>query len=138
MKIEALHPLHIRRASGDLHLRPGCPVELPDEEAEKLLKKVPGKVRIVTEGGTTSEPAVTADGFPLKPVYWERGDGSIVGPGQPEFFARIGCGNREEDFWLVVLFDGETAWIRSDRMCTKLRYDQQVLPKITETVKEPR
>lgn len=138
MRIEALHPLHIRRASGDLHLRPGIPIDLPDEEAAKLLQKVPDKVRVVTEGGTRLEPAVTADGFPLRPVYWERGDGSIVGPGQPEFFARIDCGNREEDFWLVVLFDGETVWIRSDRLRAERELSQQALPKIIEPVKEPR
>ncbi|TKB79291.1 MAG: hypothetical protein E8D42_07790 [Nitrospira sp.] len=39
MTVEALRPLHIRRAAGDLHLRPGHPVELPDDDAVRLLAK---------------------------------------------------------------------------------------------------
>jgi hypothetical protein len=39
MTIEALHPLHVRRQAGDIHLKPGQPVELPDDEAIRLLAK---------------------------------------------------------------------------------------------------
>lgn len=37
------------------------------------------------------EPAVTPDGTPLSPVYWER-QGRIIGPGQPEFFFQDSTG----------------------------------------------
>ena|SRR5215831_2796848 len=46
MTIEALRPLRIRRAAGDLHLKPGHPIELPDEDAIRLLAKT-DKVRLV-------------------------------------------------------------------------------------------
>jgi hypothetical protein len=43
--IEALHPLLVKLPDQDLKLEPGCPVELPDEYAHRLLTRVPGKVR---------------------------------------------------------------------------------------------
>lgn len=51
MRIEALRPLHIRRAAGDLHLRPGVPVDLPDDDAIRLLAKKPDAVRPVVKPG---------------------------------------------------------------------------------------
>lgn len=55
MLIEALRPLHIRRANGDLHLKPGCPVDLPDEDAVRLLAKKPDAVRPVIRPGDLVE-----------------------------------------------------------------------------------
>lgn len=138
MRIEALHPLHIRRAAGDLHLRPGVPVELPDEEAAKLLQKVPNKVRVVAEEEIVIEPATKPSGEPLSPIFWERTDGSIVGPAQPEFFAKVGTGNTDKDFWIIVLMLGHPAWVRADRLRSKRDYNRQALPKIVEKVKEPK
>ncbi len=47
MWIEALKPLTVRLSEGDLHLQPGKPVDLPEYQARRLLKKASGKVRIV-------------------------------------------------------------------------------------------
>lgn len=47
MLMEALRPLHIRRVNGDLHMKPGSPIEIPDEEAVRLLAKKPDAVRPV-------------------------------------------------------------------------------------------
>lgn len=47
MLMEALRPLHIRRVNGDLHMKPGSPVEVPDEDAVRLLAKKPDAVRPV-------------------------------------------------------------------------------------------
>lgn len=47
MLMQALRPLHIRRVNGDLHMKPGFPVELPDEDAVRLLAKKPDAVRPV-------------------------------------------------------------------------------------------
>lgn len=138
MLIEALCPLHIRRPCGDLRLLPGHPVDLDVDEALRLLAKASGKVRVVSKEEIYIELATRPDGSPLSPIFWERGDGSIVGPGKPEFFSRIGYGNRDEDFWLVVQYGDETIWTRSDRLRSKREYDQQVLPKNIETVKEPK
>lgn len=45
MTLVALRPLHIRRSSGDLHLKPGLAVDLPDGDAVRLLAKKPDAVR---------------------------------------------------------------------------------------------
>lgn len=66
MIIEALKPLHIRKTSGDLHLQPGAPIELPDEEALRLLQKVPNKVRAVPQ----TCPAVPLPDMPLHPGWY--------------------------------------------------------------------
>src|SRR5690242_8672079 len=133
MKLEALRPLHVRRASGDLHLRPGYPVELPDEEAARLLQKVPDKVRMAPHGTTvTIEPALTANGGPLSVIYWETGDGRILGPAVPEFLAR-----EKESFWIVTSFDGRSWWINADRLRSRRAFEGQVTSEIVEPVKEP-
>lgn len=36
-----------RWPAGEIRLEPGKPIELPDERAQRLLAKVPGKVRVV-------------------------------------------------------------------------------------------
>ena len=45
MLIEALESLRVRLPNRGVQLIPGQPVEFPDEQAKKLLSKVPGKVR---------------------------------------------------------------------------------------------
>lgn len=52
MKLEILRPLHIRRLAGgaDLHLKPG-PIDLPDDDAVKLLAKKPDAVRLAVQAG---------------------------------------------------------------------------------------
>ncbi|MEC4686722.1 MAG: hypothetical protein VST64_00230 [Nitrospirota bacterium] len=47
MLIEALKALVVRLPDGNLHLKPGVPTELPEEQARKLLARAPGKVRAV-------------------------------------------------------------------------------------------
>lgn len=64
MKLEILSPLAIR-VHPDPTVRtlgPGV-VELPDDQAEKLLAKAPGKVRAVTPGDSTLTPG--------QPVEWD-------------------------------------------------------------------
>lgn len=40
-------PFIYRWPQGAIHLAPGCPVTLPDERAAKVLKRVPGRVRVL-------------------------------------------------------------------------------------------
>ena len=47
MRIEALRPLKVKLPNGHLQLTPGEPVDLPDHQAEKLLLKAPGAVRVL-------------------------------------------------------------------------------------------
>lgn len=44
-------------------------------------------------------------------IYWETGDGSILGPAVPEFLARDGGA-----FWISTTFDGQIRWINADRL----------------------
>lgn len=118
--IEALQPLHIRRAAGDLHLLPGYPVELPDDEASKLLSKAGGKVRAIPEESLTVDPAMRPDGSPLSSIYWETWDGRILGPALPEYLARD-----RNIFWIVVTFSEQTRWINADRLRSKKAFDAQ-------------
>ena len=67
MLIEAIgKPLTCRWPGGEVRLEPGKPIDLPDDRAQRLLSKAPGKVRMVT-------PTIAAGSF----VTWRRGDGSI-------------------------------------------------------------
>ena len=45
MLIEALRPLLVKLPGQDLKLEPGCPIDLPDDYATRLLDRVPDKVR---------------------------------------------------------------------------------------------
>lgn len=128
MIIEALYPLHIRRASGDLHLRPGYPEILPDEEAVKLLAKVPDKIRA---SPATIEPAVNPDGHPLAAIYWEAGDGSILGPAIPEFPMRDG-----EDFWIGTTFEEQVRWINAEQLRSQKAFEKQVPVHEAEPIRE--
>lgn len=66
MLIEAIgKPLTYRWPGGEVHLEPGTPIDLPDDRAQRLLSKAPGKVRMVP-------PAIAAG----SPVAWSRGDGT--------------------------------------------------------------
>lgn len=130
MRLEALHPLHIRRAAGDLHLQPGILVELPDDEAKKLLQKVPGKVRVAE---AVIEPALKLDGRSLSAFYWETSDGRILGPAIPEFLARDGS-----TFWIVTTFDHHIRWIHADLLRSQRAFERQRKVHETEPVKEPR
>src|SRR5690348_2229973 len=51
MTLVALRPLHIRWSNGDIHLKPGLPVELADRDAVRLLAKKPETVRPVLQIG---------------------------------------------------------------------------------------
>ncbi len=134
MRIEALTPLKVHMNGRDLLLDPGQPQDLPDEEARRLLAKVPNKVRVVpSDEPVVIEPAVRPDGSPLAPIYWEDNIGQILGPAVPEFVARAGG-----DFWIVTTFEGNARWIRSDRLRSKQAFDAQTPLQIVELIREPK
>ncbi len=85
MLIEALKPLMVRLPSGDLHLTPGKPVDLPDEQAQKLLAMVPEKVKLAS----TRPPC-------LQPGTWIEWDSPLFGRLRGEL---LGV---REDGWLEV------------------------------------
>ncbi len=127
MKIEALRPLHLRRAAGDLHLRIGESADLSIEEVAKL---PPGRVRIVQDAEVVMEAALKPDGSPLSPVFWERA-GAIVGPGIPEFLAKAG-----EEFWIVVQFRGQACWVNANQLRSRQQFEDQQPLKSIELMKD--
>lgn len=59
-----------------------------------------------------------------RPIYWERADLSIVGPGRPEFLAKVGEGPRAT-YWVVAQFQGAPVWINSIVLRSKKAFEQQ-------------
>lgn len=49
MIVEATKRLKVRLPDQDIWLEPGSPAEIPDEQAHRLLRKAPGKVRVVSK-----------------------------------------------------------------------------------------
>lgn len=54
-----------RWPGGEIHLKPGRPIDLPDERAQRLLSKAPGRVRVLPGRIRAGDK-----------IYWVRGDGS--------------------------------------------------------------
>ena len=68
-----------------------------------------------------------------RPVYWERADLSIVGPGRPEFLAKVGEGPRAT-YWVVAQFQGVPVWINSIVLRSKKAYEQQAKVRVVEPI----
>ena len=68
-----------------------------------------------------------------RPVYWERADLSIVGPGRPEFLAKVGDGPRAT-YWVVAQFQGGPVWINSIVLRSKNAFEQQAKVRVVEPV----
>lgn len=133
MQLEATQePIKYRLKTGqEVTLKPGVPMEVPDKAATQLLKKAPDKVRLVPREVIVMEPAIKPDGNPLSAIYWERGDGSIVGPAQPEFFARI-----RDIFWIVTTFEGSARWINADLLRSRKAFEQQSPVREAQIIRE--
>ena len=58
-------PFTYRWPGGEVHLEPGKPIDLPDDRAQRLLSKAPGKVRVCV-------PTITTGSL----VSWRRADGT--------------------------------------------------------------
>src|SRR5262245_39018637 len=61
MLVEAVIPLRVKSAGRWRFLEPGKPVELADNQALKLLSKVPGKVRQVSPLAHSSGPLIPGE-----------------------------------------------------------------------------
>ena len=134
MQLEAVgKPFRYKLRSGEeIFLAPGQPVELPDQSAHSLLKQAGERVRVVTPDPISICQAAENP----SPIYWER-TGSIVGPGTPEFLAKVGDGPKAS-YWVVVRLEGEPVWVNSIMLRSKREYDCQTPLKPFERIKEPR
>lgn len=54
-----------RWPAGEVHFEPGKPIDMPDERAQRVLSKAPGRVRVIAP---TFELGST--------ISWRRGDGT--------------------------------------------------------------
>lgn len=52
-------------------------------------------------------------------IYWEAGDGRILGPVVPEFLGRDG-----KTFWIVITFEEQIRWINADRLRSRQAFEQ--------------
>lgn len=122
MWIESTKPIRVQSKQGEVRLRPGYPVELSDEQGQKLLDQAGDKVRIVKapRRDVIVELAVRPDGTPLSPIYWEDAKGCILGPAVPKLMIQT-----NGEFWLAVVYDGQNRWIRSDRLRNRRAFDTQ-------------
>jgi len=68
-----------------------------------------------------------------RPIYWERADLSIVGPGRPEFLAKVGEGLRAR-YWVVAQFQGVPVWINSIVLRSKTAFEQQAKVRVVEPI----
>ena len=120
MQLEAFgRPLRYRLRSGDQFvLRPGQPVDLPEDAARTLLRQAGDRVRVV--GDMVKEPAA-AD---ARPIYWESENGIWHGPVKPEFLGRIGI-HPNEEFYVIVIYQGITYPILADRLRSRQAFEDQ-------------
>jgi hypothetical protein len=52
-------------------------------------------------------------------MYWEAGDGRILGPAVPEFLGRNG-----DTFWIATTFEEQILWINADRLRSRRAFEQ--------------
>ncbi|HWF59547.1 MAG TPA: hypothetical protein VN666_04465 [Nitrospira sp.] len=88
-------------------------------EMPRSVQKATGQVDVVSVTPII-EPLSRPDGKPLLAIYWETGDGRILGPATPEFQAKTG-----NQFWIVTTFQGHIRWIDADRLRSKKSFETQ-------------
>jgi len=94
MRVEAIGaPIRYTWPGGSVLLEPGSPIELDDARAQRLMAKVPGRVRVVS----STIQIGTA-------INWTRGDGSMQ-IGTVEFLHHDAVGND----WAFVTI--EESWV---------------------------
>lgn len=113
-------------------------IRMTPESAYQCGRCQPSESRVETvfvPGGTTARNAAPSTSPPAskgiqiepatpnaRPIYWETGDGRILGPAVPEFLGRDG-----DTFWVSVTFEGQIRWINADRLRSKQAFKTQVV-----------
>jgi hypothetical protein len=102
------------------------------------------QVEAVTETAAPVPPQQPSEGLVIepaaqnsRPVYFWRNDGGIHGPARVIDLEKIGTGDAER-FWVIVDYQEQTIWVRSDRLRSKRAFEQQITPKLIELIREPR
>jgi len=76
------------------------------------------------------------DGSPLTPVYWERA-GAIVGPGLPQFLAKVGDGP-SASFWIVAQYENRPIWVNAVALRSRKQFEAQRPLTAVELIREPK
>lgn len=88
----------------------------------------------VTPGGNTASAIQNFELQPAapntRPIYWETGDGRIVGPAVPEFLGRDGS-----SFWISTTFEGQIRWINADRLRSRKAFEEQAEVREVELIR---
>ncbi len=115
LTFEVLESFSLKRDGQVTTCSPGQRISLPEDKAQRMLEHVGEKVRLVQDepSETVIEPAAPH----ARPVWWETMAGELHGPATPLFLAKTGSGAKER-FWVILEFEGETWWIRDDRLRT--------------------
>ena len=115
MLLEAVRAFRLRLHGQVQTIEQGQALDLDQKNAEKLLSRAPGLVRVVEPCDVTIEPAEN-----VRPVYWES-DGKILGPAHVSHVAKVG----DSEFWLCLEFQNSWRWVNSDLLRTQDAFDRQ-------------
>lgn len=97
----------------------------PTTQASTPLEKAPRHVAPATKSIEIQPTAPNA-----KAIYWETGDGRIVGPAVPEFLGRDG-----NTFWINTTFEGQIRWINADRLRSRKAFEDQAVVRELELIR---
>lgn len=95
--------------------------------AENLSRVYQERVDTSTVG--PSRPVIEPAPPNPRPIYWETGDGRILGPAVPEFFLQDG-----EEYWISVTFEGHIRFLRDDRLRSRKAFEQQAKVRAVEPI----
>ena len=109
------YPIRYRLLDGNLvRLEPGSPVDLPDDQARKLLAKAQDRVRVVSISSVVEEGFRVEEAQCAHPVYWESMEGPIMGPASVTHMATEITAAGVKRFWLCITYADSWRWIHED------------------------
>ncbi|MDH5670303.1 MAG: hypothetical protein OEY86_20070 [Nitrospira sp.] len=109
------------------------PKQVPSPKLKPLEDEDPKTLMIEMAVPTPSPKGMEIEPAPPNPkaIYWETGDGRILGPALPEFLGRDG-----NTFWISTTFDGQIRWINADRLRSRQAFETQVVLREVEIIRE--
>lgn len=109
----------------------------PMEAGENKFPITEATVPAVIPGGIAPPHAAPSKNVEIQPaapnakaIYWQTGDGRILGPAVPEFFLRDG-----EEYWISMTFKGNVRFIRDDRLRSRKAFEEQVEVRQVELIR---
>jgi hypothetical protein len=127
MLVEATkHPIRYTLLDGrQIRLAPGCPVDLPEAQAQTLLTKAPDRVRLVDWPSASPEAFYVEPAGCQNPVFWESQENGILGPGLVTHVAKETTATGQVRFWLCVLYRGSWRWVHEQLLRSRTAYEAQ-------------